>query len=602
MNKKNSKINILFRFIKTSLGFFVLTIVSSFLVTIFDAVIPQIVRFTVDSLIGNEDPNAYMYYFQRLFGGSDYLRSNLWIIAIAIAVTAVFASFFKYCTRVSNAKGSECMAENMRNMLYKHIQSLPYSWHISNQTGDIIQRCTSDVDTVRNFVSEQLVDVFRLVFIIAFSWYMMFSMNITLSLIALMFIPIILAYTLIFFKKIGKHFIEADECEGQLSAVAQENLTGVRVVRAFGREIFERNKFSAKNEEYAGLWVKLGGTMGWFWGIGDFISGLLIAAIVCVGTVFTVKGRITVGEFIAYVSYTGMLVWPVRRLGRIMADLSKANVSLDRLGYILNSESESDADDAVEPDLNGDIVFKNVSFSYLENKPVLKNLSFTIKAGTTFGILGGTGSGKSTMVHLLDKMYDLEPGNGTITINGIDVKNIKSDWLRKNVGMILQEPFLFSRTIGENIGITDSELSNDDIKNAAQIACVDKDICEFKNAYDTIVGERGVTLSGGQKQRVAIARTLTIDPPIIVFDDSLSAVDTETDTNIRKALKGTTNNKTVILISHRIVSLMEADLILVLKDGELSQLGTHDELIKEDGIYKEIYELQSSVTGGSENE
>ncbi|MBO4696469.1 MAG: ABC transporter ATP-binding protein [Lachnospiraceae bacterium] len=588
--------SMLSRFMKGAAGFFALTVFASVMVTVLDAVFPQVIRYTVDTLINGQEPTKAVGFFASLFGGADFLRNNLWMIALIVVITALLTSFFRYLTRVANARGSETMAENMRNTLFSHIQKLPFSWHTKNQTGDIIQRCTSDVDTFRNFISEQLVDMFRIVFLIVFSLFMMFSMNVTLALIALGFVPVILFYNNYFRHRIRDKFTEVDEQEGLLSAMAQENLTGVRVVRAFGREKFEKDKFNKQNEKYTGLWVQLGNILGWFWGIGDLISCLQVMLILCIGTVFAVRGSITPGELIAFISYNGMLVWPVRRLGRIISEMSKAHVSIDRLRYIMDSEEETDRPDAAEPDMTGDIVFENVSFSYKPEKQVLKNVSFEVKAGTTLGILGATGSGKSTLILLLDRLYTLAPDCGRITIGGVDIADIKASWLRKNVGVVLQEPFLFSRSIGENIAVTDAYADEERVELAASVACISQDVAEMTHGYETVVGERGVTLSGGQKQRVAIARTLMLDTPIVVFDDSLSAVDTDTDRRIRKALRENTENKTVILISHRIVSLMEADKILVLDKGRVAQLGTHEELVAADGIYKRIYEAQSAIT------
>lgn len=584
------------RFMKGAAGFFALTVFASVMVTVLDAVFPQVIRYTVDTLISRHEPTKAVGFFASLFGGADFLRDNLWMIALIVVITALLTSFFRYLTRVANARGSETMAENMRNTLFSHIQKLPFSWHTKNQTGDIIQRCTSDVDTFRNFISEQLVDMFRIVFLIVFSLFMMFSMNVTLALIALGFVPVILFYNNYFRHRVRDKFTEVDEQEGLLSAIAQENLTGVRVVRAFGREKFEKDKFNKQNEKYTGLWVQLGNILGWFWGIGDLISCLQVMLILCIGTVFAVRGSITPGELIAFISYNGMLVWPVRRLGRIISEMSKAHVSIDRLRYIMDSEEETDRPDAIEPDMTGDIVFDNVSFSYKPEKQVLKNVSFEVKAGTTLGILGATGSGKSTLILLLDRLYTLAPDCGRITIGGVDIADIKASWLRKNVGVVLQEPFLFSRSIGENIAVTDAYADEERVELAASVACISQDVAEMTHGYETVVGERGVTLSGGQKQRVAIARTLMLDTPIVIFDDSLSAVDTDTDRRIRKALRENTENKTVILISHRIVSLMEADKILVLDKGRVAQLGTHEELVAADGIYKRIYEAQSAIT------
>ena len=273
--------------------------------------------------------------------------------------------------------------------------------------------------------------------------------------------------------------------------------------------------------------------------------------------------------------------------------MSKAGVSIDRVGYILRAPEETDCPDADQTEVKGDIVFDHVTFGYGEQE-VLKDVSFTIPQGTTFAILGGTGSGKSTLVHLLDRLYDLEDGQGSITIGGHDLRLFKRDHLRRHIGLVLQEPFLFSQTIRENIAATRSDASEEDVRQVASVACVDEAITEFPAGYDTVVGERGVTLSGGQKQRVAIARMLLQQAPIMVFDDSLSAVDAETDTKIRAALRENLGDATVILISHRVTTLMQADQILVLEDGCVSDIGTHSELISRPGIYKEIYDIQMS--------
>ena len=376
----------------------------------------------------------------------------------------------------------------------------------------------------------------------------------------------------------------------------------MRVVRAFGREKYEIDRFDKKNNAYSDLWVYLGKLMSVFWASGDLITNLQVLTVMVMGVVFAVQGRITLGEFIAFLSYNASLTWPVRSLGRIISDMSKAGVSMERVAYILEAEEEDG--EAIrakasgnqelnnKPDLTGDICFHNVSFAYSPDHPVLKNINFTIPSGSTFAILGTTGSGKSTLVHLLDRLYDLPEGCGSITIGGMDIRNIDRQYLRQNIGMVLQEPFLFSRTIRENIGITKEKLLDEEIRHAAEIACVDQSILHFTDGYDTIVGERGVTLSGGQKQRVAIARMLMKQAPVLVFDDSLSAVDTETDNKIRKELKKEMEKATVIMISHRITSLMQADCIIVMDKGEIQQMGTHDQLIRQDGPYKDIYEIQ----------
>ncbi|MFZ2537466.1 MAG: ABC transporter transmembrane domain-containing protein, partial [Oscillospiraceae bacterium] len=482
--------------------------ITTILAILFNYLMPQVIRFTIDSVLGDVPFNLppIMMNWIELTGGREYLRSNLLICALGGMIFAILSGIFSYFSRMAMAKSSEGMITKLRNNLYSHTQHLPYSWHVKNQTGDTIQRCTSDVDVIKGFLSGQLLEMVRIVLLIAISLILMFAMNVKLSLIALGFIPIVLGYSGIFYAKISKRFQAADEAEGDLSSMVQENFTGVRVVRAFGRQAYEIERFDKKNNFFSSLWIKLSYLLSLYWGIGDLVSSLQVMVIIVFGIVEAVGGAITVGEFMLFIVYNSMLVWPVRSLGRILSEMSKTGVSLTRVSEILNEEEEHDNHDAIEPAMDGDIVFDNVSFDYSGLKPVLKDIDFTVKAGSTFGILGGTGSGKSTLMYLIDRLYDLPENSGKITINGVDIKNIKLDHLRKNVGFVLQEPFLFSKTIKENIGIAGESEDIHQIRYSASVAAVDKSITEFSQGYDTIVGERGVTLSGGQKQRVAIAR------------------------------------------------------------------------------------------------
>ena len=590
---------LLLMFLDGSKRFFAVSMISSLVLSAIDLVNPQIIRFTVDTVIGKEK-SALPGFANRivdLIGGVPVLRERLWIIAAAITVFALLSAVFRYIQRLYNTKASETLVETVRNLLFARIERLPFGWHMKNRTGDIIQRCTSDVDTVKEFLSEQLTAILQIVIKVVFSLAVMFSMNAKLALAATLTMPVILLYSAIFGRRIGKHFRECDENEGILSAMAQENLTGVRVVRAFGREEYERERFGKQNDHYTGLWVRLARLLSAFWGMGDFIAGTQALLIMTLGIVSCVKGGMTSGEFIAFVTYNAMLAWPIRRLGRMISEMSKAGISIDRLNYIMSSEEEKDRDGAGEPDMHGDIVFDDVSFAYEGCPELLSHISFTARAGKTVGILGGTGSGKSTLMYLLDRLYELpEDGSGgRITIGGTDIKDIKAAYLRKNIGIVLQEPYLFSRTIAENIGITRPDITMDEIREASAIACLDDTVTGFSEGYDTFVGERGVTLSGGQKQRAAIARMLTEKTPIMIFDDSLSAVDAETDAAIRAGLDRQLGGATVFLISHRTSTLMNSDLILVLDRGRIAEMGRHDELMAIDGgIYRRIYDIQTS--------
>ncbi len=593
---KYTKVSLVMAFLKGNVHFFLISILSALIVTGLDMISPQLIRATVDSIIGTQELNLPPFLREAVasIGGVTYLRSHIWVIGILIIIIAFFTALFRYLFNLYNTKGAEGLVRTMRNRLFSHIQRLPFSWHMKNQTGDIIQRCTSDVEMIKNFISEQLTSVFRIVILIVMSLFFMFSMNVKLAMVAAVFIPVIISYSLYFHSHIRDNFTKCDENEGVLSTIAQENLTGVRVVRAFGREKYEKDRFEKQNQIYTNTWMRLCKFLALFWGAGDLFSGLQLMLIVILGAVLSVNGEMTAGEFIAFISYNTMLTWPVRQMGRMISEMSKAGVSVERLCYIMNSEAEKDKEHAVTPDMHGDIVFQNVSFGYGET-PVLKDVSFTIPKGSTFGILGSTGSGKSTLMYLLNRLYDLPPENGRITIGGIDVADMKGEWVRSNIGMVLQEPFLFSRTIGENIGITKKEISLGDIRKAAAIACVDDSVMEFTQGYDTIVGERGVTLSGGQKQRTAIARMLTQETPIMVFDDSLSAVDAETDVKIRQELRKNLGESTVILIAHRVTTLMQADCIMVMDKGQIAEIGTHEELMQKNGIYRKIYDMQMAL-------
>lgn len=596
MKKEESKISLIWRLLKGSRQYFVISIMAALLVNALDMLAPQIIRTTVDSIIGDKtlDVPSWIGVFVEHIGGVEFLRRHLWLIGFLIVVIALGSVCCRYVHMLYNRKGAECFVKTMRNQLFSHIQRLPFSWHMKNQTGDIIQRCTSDVEMIKTFVSDQLTAVFRIVMLIILSLVFMFSMNTKLTLIAGVFIPIIIGYSTYFHAHVSERFQECDESEGELSAIAQENLTGVRVVRAFGREKYEKDRFEKQNNIYTNLWMCLCKFLALFWGTGDLVSGLQIMFIVVFGSVFCVKGTMTAGEFIAFVSYNTMLIHPVRSLGRTISEMSKAGVSVERIRYILNSKVEQDKEKAVTPDLNGDIVFENVSFSYGDTS-VLEDISFKVPNGTTFGILGSTGSGKSTLMYLLNRLYDLPAENGKITIGGVDVADMKAAWVRSHIGMVLQEPYLFSKTIAENIGITREKISLEEIREVAAMACVDESVMEFANGYNTMVGERGVTLSGGQKQRTAIARMLTQKTPIMIFDDSLSAVDSETDAKIRKALESQMGQATIFLIAHRVTTLMKADCIMVLDKGRIAEMGSHETLMKQKGIYWKIYQMQMSL-------
>ena len=595
--RKNTIPAMLMGFTRGNRRFFLFSIIASAAASILGFLTPLIVGFTVDSVIGGKEasmPAPVMWIYETLSARG--IMGGLMLCAALAAFSAVLAGVFNYLSRVNMSKGAERMIRNLRDKLFEHTQSLPFEWHTKNLTGDIIQRCTSDVDTARRFVLQQLIELLRTVILITVALVIMFSIDTAMAVVVSAFIPVIVCYTIFFFLRISHKFLACDEAEGRLMSRVQENLTGVRVVRAFGREKYEMERFNEKNLDYTNKWLSLGYTFGLYWGLGDIVAHSQLLAVVCFGSYFSATGAISFGDLLVFVSYTLTLMWPVRSMGRVLSEMSKTGVALKRIKEVLDAAGEKPEPDAAKPPMNRDIEFKNVSFSY-ETQSALKNISFTVKSGATFGILGATGSGKSTLTYLLNRLYDLPEDGGKITIGGVDISRIDKAYLRGNVGLVLQEPFLFSKTIFENVDIASRAGDLAKVREKSRIAAVDEDIMSFYKGYDTIVGERGMTLSGGQKQRVAIARTLMMDAPIMVFDDSMSSLDMETDAKIREALREGTAGATVMLISHRISTLMTADMIMVLEDGRIAELGTHNELVEKNGHYRRVYDLQSGAAG-----
>lgn len=581
-------------------GIYILGMVCIVLSQMITILSPLIIRTTIDSIIGTEPINSsFVGKIVKSMGGKEYLSNNIWIMGILLVLIAIFRGVFLYFKNTLASKAAEGTTKKIRDTLYDHIQRLPYQYHVKSETGELIQKCTSDVDIIKRFLSIQLVEVAGSLFMFIMVSYVMFSLNVKMALVSIVTIPIIFVFALIFFSKVKDTFEASDKAEAKLTTVLQENLTGIRVVKAFSRQKYEVEKFDAKNQDYRDKTYGLIKLLAIYWGSSDFICFIQIGLVLVIGSIWTVRGDISLGTLVAFTTYINMLLWPIRQMGRTLTDMGKAIISVRRIEEILNEPIEILEENHMKPKFEGNISLNNVYFEYEENRPVLKNISFTAKAGSTIAIIGPTGSGKSSLVYLLARLYDYN--TGSIQIDGIELKSIDKLWVRKNVGIVLQEPFLYGKTIKENIRLADPTIEDIKVYESAKIASIHQDIKSFNKGYDTYVGERGVSLSGGQKQRIAIARTIINQCPIVVFDDSLSAVDTETDISIRKALNHRKNKSTTIIVSHRISTVSEADTILVLDKGEIIQMGNHKNLIKTEGLYKRIYEIQNSINDVKED-
>lgn len=519
------------------------------------------------------------------------------MIVFYVAITLVFYQAFRYLMMYFElslrGRIQESISKKLRNRLYDHIQNLSYKYHNNADSGDLIQRVTSDVETTTGFVVLQFMQLIGLFASLFSGVFQMYHINTTIMWVSLAVIPVYAISSIFYFTRIEKIFEKVEHDESEMMTVIQENVSASKVVKAFANEPFELEKMEKKNKQYTNSNIRANKVVAIYWGSMDFISMAQYALVTVLAIHFVRTGEMDGASFAASLMLIGLLVWPIRGLGRLINEFTKAFVAIGRINHIFEEKTEYEQDGTLEPEIKGHIIFNDVSFKFEDDTNyLLKNISFEIKPGETVAIIGKTGSGKTTVINLLMRMYEYE---GSITIDGIELRDIKKQHMRKSIGAVLQDPFLYSRTVYENISITNKTASKDKIITAAQTAALQNDIHTFKNGYETMVGEKGTTLSGGQKQRVAIARVLVSDKPILIFDDALSAVDNKTDMMIRGALSQKEHQSTNIIITHRITTAKEAHKIIVINNGQIEDIGTHKELAHKDGLYNKLWGIQGKL-------
>jgi ATP-binding cassette subfamily B protein len=529
-------------------------------------------------------------------GGPDNLRQNLWLAPIAMLLLSAVAGVFSFLKGWQVSMASDGIARSLKNELYDHLNHLPAKYHDRADTGDLVQRCTSDVETTRQFLAGQVMEIGNALILAGVALPLLLSLDVGMTLVSFALIPPLVAYGFVYFRRVKHVFRGVDEAEGELTAVIQGNLTGIRVVRAFARQDFEREKFAQPNARYRDRSLRMLRLLSWYWSISDFVALSQLGLTLLVGAHWVITGKITIGILFAFMAYLSILLWPVRQMGRVLTDLGKATIAIGRIREILSVERESSGEAAAvaAPErLLGAVAVNHLRFSHRGDLAALNGITFSVLPGETLAILGPSGAGKSTLMHLLLRLYDHTEGE--IRLDGRELLTLPRKWVRSQIGVVMQEPFLFSKTLKENLRFGRSDAPDHEIEQAARSACIHDTILTFEQGYDTLIGERGITLSGGQRQRVAIARAILKRPPILILDDALSAVDGETETLILDALKERRGRATTLVIAHRLSTLAQADRVIVLDHGRIIQAGTHAELIAEPGLYRRLWDIQTSV-------
>ncbi|MCM3040063.1 ABC transporter ATP-binding protein/permease [Paenibacillus motobuensis] len=528
----------------------------------------------------------------------DVIRQQQYNLVVGIALTAlsvvVIKAFMQFLHGFFGGRLGNYLAYRLRNACYEKLQFLSFRYYDRAKTGDLMSRLTGDLEAIRNFVGFGFAQLLNLVLMVTFGMAVMMSIHWQLTLITLITIPFLAGVALKFESKIHPAFQEMRQALSSLTTAVQENITGVRTVKAFAREPYEVEKFSHRNERYknnqifaATLWSK-------FFPVMELLASISVAVLLAVGGTLVIKGQLTLGDLVAFFSLIWFIIGPMWGLGFHINNYTQSKASGERVLEILNHKIDvkdiENATDLSAANVKGEVTFENVTFAYGNKLPAVKDISFEASPGKVIGFLGGTGSGKSTIIQLLMRAYDVS--EGSIKLDGQDIRTVSVQSLRRQISTVFQETFLFSSSIRNNICYGMNEVSMEEVIRVSQLAKAHEFIMELPDGYDTIVGERGMGLSGGQKQRIAIARALLKNPKILILDDATSAVDMETEQEIQAGFQEVMRGRTTFIIAHRISSLRHADEILVLDEGRVAQRGTHDELTQIPGPYQDVYRIQ----------